>query len=208
MSNLASVVATIRLMASPGQQAAASRDAASRTLMKAAVDREYGPPEVIRIEDVEKPVPTDDWRLRKPDPPPLGWFMNGLQRPKKINILGMEFAGTVDAIGTNVTRVRVGDRVFGGSFKFGAHAEYACFPERSIARMPNNAGFEDAAAIPYGGISALHFLKTAGVKPGQRVLIYGASSSVGTAAVPSRRNQTSAANSRAMARHLSNWSRP
>jgi len=166
--------------------------------MKAAVYREYGPPEVIRIEDVEKPVPTADevrvrivastvstadWRLRKPDPPPLGWFMNGLQRPKKINILGMEFAGTVDAIGKNVTRFKVGDRVFGGSFRFGAHAEHACFPERSIARMPNNAGFEDAAAIPYGGISALHFLKTAGVKPGQKVLIYGASGSVGTAAV-------------------------
>lgn len=166
--------------------------------MKAAVYRKYGPPEVLRIEEVEKPVPADDdvlvrivastvctgdWRLRRPSPLVIGWFMNGFARPKKINILGMEFAGTVDSIGRNVTRFTIGDRVFGASWRFGAHAEYACFPERSIAKMPNNASFEEAAAIPYGGVSALHFLKRAGIKAGQRVLIYGASGSVGTAAV-------------------------
>jgi NADPH:quinone reductase-like Zn-dependent oxidoreductase len=167
-------------------------------IMKAAVYRTYGPPEVVRIEDVEKPAPLDDevlvrisastlctgdWRLRKPDPPPVGWFMNGFPRPKRIKILGMEFAGTVDSIGKNVTGLKVGDRVFGASWRFGAHAEYACFPERSIAKIPHNASFEEAAAIPYGGTSALYFLKRAGVKAGQKVLIYGASGSVGTASV-------------------------
>lgn len=166
--------------------------------MKAAVYRKYGPPEVVRIEDVEKPAPSDDevlvriiastlctgdWRLRRPDPPPVGWFMNGFPRPKRIKILGMEFAGTVDSIGEHVTGFKVGDRVFGVSWRFGAHAEYACFPERSIVKMPHNASFEEAAAIPYGGVSALYFLKRAGVKAGQKVLIYGAAGSVGTASV-------------------------
>ncbi|HUE85387.1 MAG TPA: NAD(P)-dependent alcohol dehydrogenase [Vicinamibacterales bacterium] len=167
--------------------------------MKAAVYRRYGPPEVVRIEDVEKPVPLDDevlvriiastlctgdWRLRRPDPLPVGWFMNGFPRPKRIRILGMEFAGTIDSIGKNVTGLKVGDRVFGASWRFGAHAEYACVPaEGSIAKMPYNASFEEAAAIPYGGASALYYLKSAGVKSGQRVLIYGASGSVGTASV-------------------------
>jgi NADPH:quinone reductase-like Zn-dependent oxidoreductase len=166
--------------------------------MKAAVYRKYGPPEVLRIEDVEKPVPADDdvlvrivastvcsgdWRLRRPSPIFIGWFMNGFGRPKKINILGMEFAGTVDSIGKNVTRFKLGDRVFGGSWRFGAHAEYACFAERSITKIPNNVSFEEAAAIPYGGVSALYFLKKAGIKAGHNVLIYGASGSVGTAAV-------------------------
>jgi NADPH:quinone reductase-like Zn-dependent oxidoreductase len=109
--------------------------------------------------------------------------MNGFRRPRKINVLGMEFAGTVAAIGRSVTRFTVGDRVFGASWKCGAHAEYASFSEREIARMPNHVTFEQAAAIPYGGVSALHFLKSAGVKAGHRVLVYGASGSVGTAAV-------------------------
>ena len=166
--------------------------------MKAAVYRRYGPPEVVCIEEVEDPVPADnevlvrivastvctgDWRLRKPEPPPVGWFMNGFPRPKKINILGMEFAGTVNSIGKSVTRFKVGDQVFGASWRFGAHAEYARALERSMTFIPKNASFEEAAAIPFGGISALHFLQQAGIKAGQRVLIYGASGSVGTAAV-------------------------
>jgi NADPH:quinone reductase-like Zn-dependent oxidoreductase len=166
--------------------------------MKAAVYRAYGPPEVVRLEEIAKPTPTADevvvrivastlctadWRLRKPDPPPMGWLMNGFGRPKKIHVLGMEFAGTVDSIGAGVTEFKVGDRVFGASWRFGAHAEYACFQQRSLASMPRNATFAEAAAIPYGGIAALHFLRTAGIKAGHRVLIYGASGSVGTAAV-------------------------
>lgn len=168
--------------------------------MKAAVYRRYGPPEVVQIEEVDRPVPADnevliriiastvctaDWRLRKPDPPPVGWLMNGFPRPRKINILGMEFAGTVDLIGKSVTRFKVGDRVFGSTgFRFGAHAEYACLPQdQGLTKMPYNASFEEAAAIPFGGISALHFLKRAGAKAEHKVLIYGASGSVGTAAV-------------------------
>jgi NADPH:quinone reductase-like Zn-dependent oxidoreductase len=167
--------------------------------MKAAVYRKYGPPEVVQIEEVEKPSPEDnevllrivastvcsaDWRLRKPDPPPVGWFMNGFPRPKKINILGMEFSGKVDLIGKDVTRFKVGDRVFGLTWRFGGHAEYACLSQdRAVTKMPDNASFEEAAAIPFGGISALHFLKKAGIKEGQEVLIYGASGSVGSAAI-------------------------
>jgi NADPH:quinone reductase-like Zn-dependent oxidoreductase len=166
--------------------------------MKAAVYREYGAPEVVRIEDIPKPVAGDndvvvrivastlcsaDWRLRRPSPPPMGWVMNGFSRPKKINVLGMEFAGTVDSVGPSVTGLKIGDRVFGASWRFGAHAEYACFPERSVARIPDGVGFGAAAAIPYGGITALHFLRLAGIAAGQNVLIRGASGSVGSAAV-------------------------
>jgi NADPH:quinone reductase-like Zn-dependent oxidoreductase len=166
--------------------------------MRAAVYRQYGPPEVVRIEDLPKPVPGDrevvvrvvastlctaDWRMRRPSPAPMGWFMNGFQRPKKINVLGMEFAGTVDSVGADVTGFKAGDRVFGASWRYGAHAEYACFPERAVTRIPEGVGFSTAAAIPCGGMTALHFLKLAGIQPGHDVLIRGASGSVGSAAV-------------------------
>ena len=166
--------------------------------MRAAVYRQYGPPEVVRIEEVPRPVPGDDevvvrvvastlctadWRLRRPSPPPMGWALNGFGRPKKIHVLGMEFAGTVDTVGPGVTAFEVGERVFGASWRFGSHAEYARFPERSLARIPDGVGFEEAAAIPYGGLTALHFLKLAGIEAGQKVLIRGASGSVGSAAV-------------------------
>ena len=166
--------------------------------MKAAVYRAYGPPDVVRIEEVAKPTPgadevvvrivastlcTADWRMRRPSPAPMGWFMNGFARPKKINVLGMEFAGTVDAVGGNVTEFKLGQRVFGASWRYGAHAEFACFPARSLARIPDRVSFEEAAAIPYGGLTALRFLTLAGIKAGHNVLIRGASGSVGTAAV-------------------------
>lgn len=166
--------------------------------MKAAVYRAYGPPDVVRIEEVAKPTPgadevvvrivastlcTADWRMRRPSPAPMGWFMNGFARPKKINVLGMEFAGTVDAVGGNVTEFKLGQRVFGASWRYGAHAEFACFPARSLARIPDRVSFEQAAAIPYGGLTALRFLTLAGIKAGHNVLIRGASGSVGTAAV-------------------------
>ena len=167
--------------------------------MKAAVYRRYGPPNVVQIEDVEKPVPGDnevlvrihattvcaaDWRFRKADPF-LIRFINGLWRPKKINILGMEFAGTVDSAGRAVTRFHGGDQVFGGTgFKFSAHTEYICVAqEGTLAIKPVNMIFEEAAAVSFGGLSALYFLKKAEVQPGQRVLIYGASGSVGVFAV-------------------------
>ena len=166
--------------------------------MKAAVYRAYGPPDVVRIEEVAKPTPgadevvvrivastlcTADWRMRRPSPAPMGWFMNGFARPKKINVLGMEFAGTVDAVGGNVTEFKLGQRVFGASWRYGAHAEFACFPAGSLARIPDRVIFEQAAAIPYGGLTALRFLTLAGIKAGHNVLIRGASGSVGTAAV-------------------------
>jgi NADPH:quinone reductase-like Zn-dependent oxidoreductase len=166
--------------------------------MKAAVYRSYGAPDVVRIEDIAKPTPGDDdvvvrivastlctadWRMRRPSPAPMGWFMNGFARPKKINVLGMEFAGTIDAVGKNVEEFKIGERVFGASWQYGAHAEYARFPARSVARIPDRVSFEHAAAIPFGGMAALHFLRLAGIKAGHNVLVCGASGSVGTAAV-------------------------
>ncbi len=168
--------------------------------MKAAVYSRYGPPEVVQIQEVEKPTlgPTDvlirvhattlcpaDWRYRKADPA-LSRLFSGLLRPTKIRILGMEFAGTVEAVGESVTKFRPGDPVFGstGFFTMGAHAEYVRVSENGmLAVKPTNMQFEEAAAVLYGGVAAVHFLKQTKIKPGQNVLIYGASGSVGVFAV-------------------------
>ncbi len=167
--------------------------------MKAAVYREYGPPEVVQILDVPTPVPKDnemlvrihastvcsaDWRLRKADP----FFIRavfGLRRPKRLNILGMEFAGTVESVGQGVTRFSEGDQIFGATgFKFGTHAEYACVAEDgTVAKRPDNLVSENAAGVFFGGLTALDFLRRGKIGAGQRVLIYGASGSVGTFAV-------------------------
>jgi NADPH:quinone reductase-like Zn-dependent oxidoreductase len=99
-------------------------------------------------------------------------------------VLGGVFSGEIEAVGAGVQRFAVGDRVFGSTMDFGAHAEYICVPETApLAVVPDGLDHEAAAALPFGGITALHFLQKAGVRPGQKVLIYGASGAVGTAAV-------------------------
>jgi len=165
--------------------------------VKAAVYTRYGPPDVVHVAEIEKPAPKDseilvriratticaaDWRLRKADPF-LVRLMNGLLRPT-INALGAEFAGTIESVGRNVTRFRAGDDVFGSpGFKFGAHAEYICVPEHAVVKKPVTQTHEEAAAVLFGGISALHFLRRAKVQTEHKVLIYGASGSVGVFAV-------------------------
>lgn len=165
--------------------------------MKAAVCDRYGPPEVLRIEDVAKPRPAKgevlvrvrastvsagDVRLRLASPffvrAIFGLFRPGFRTP------GMAFAGTVEEVGRDATGYRVGDTVFGSTgLKFRANAEYACAPVGLVAAKPANASFGEAAAIVFGGASALHFLKRANIQRDQRVLIYGASGSVGSAMV-------------------------
>jgi NADPH:quinone reductase-like Zn-dependent oxidoreductase len=122
--------------------------------------------------------------MRKADPF-IARFMNGLWRPRRVQILGMEFAGTVESVGKAVTGFAVGDEVFGSpGFRFGAHAEYTCVPDDALmATKPVNMTFEEAAAVLFGGVSALHFLKKARIQAGQRVLVYGASGSVGVFAI-------------------------
>lgn len=166
--------------------------------MKAAVYERYGPPEVVKVVEVATPSPAagevlirveattitaGDARFRKADP----WFLrflNGISRPQKIKVLGMEVAGTVHAVGKDVSKFRPGDEVFGSTgFKFGAHAEYAAAVEALLVNKPPQCPFAEAAAIPFGGVSALHFLRAANISPGQNVLVYGASGNVGTNAV-------------------------
>ena len=163
--------------------------------MKAVVCDRYGPPEVLRLDEVERPVPKDDEVLvrihattvnrtdcgyRAADPF-FSRVFTGLRRPKR-RIPGMELAGVVEAVGSAVSEFKVGDEVFG--VRSGAHAEYVCVREQgALAHKPAAMSFEEAAAVSDGAIIALACLTKAASLEGRRILIYGASGSIGTAAV-------------------------
>ncbi|MCU7737999.1 NAD(P)-dependent alcohol dehydrogenase [Priestia megaterium] len=171
--------------------------------MKAMVCTKYGKPDVLQLEEVENPIPKEneilikihattvtsgDCRVRSFNSPLLLWLpmriVLGLRKPRK-SILGVELAGEVENVGKNVTRFKKGDELFAMTgMKFGGYAEYICLPEKgTIAVKPENVTCEEAASISFGGTTALHFFRKGNIQAGQKVLIYGASGAVGTAAV-------------------------
>ncbi len=172
-------------------------------IMKAIICTKYGPPNVLQLQNVEKPKPkenevlvkihatsvsTGDCRIRGFNSPLLFWIpmriILGFRKPRK-PILGVELSGEIEDIGSDVTQFKKGDPVFAlTELNLGGYAEYTCVHESGlIALKPTNVTYEEAAVIPFGGTSALHFLRKGQIKKGQQVLIYGASGSVGTAAV-------------------------
>jgi NADPH:quinone reductase-like Zn-dependent oxidoreductase len=173
--------------------------------LRAIVCTRYGPPEVLELQEVEKPVPTEHEVLVKihattvtssdcfvrsalrSAPLTIQILMRlvvGVRRPRR-PILGMVAAGEIERAGSGVARFRAGDRVYAFTkLRFGCYAEHTCVPEAStLASAPSNLTHEEAAAIPYGGLLALHYLRKGKIRSGHRVLIYGASSAVGTSAV-------------------------
>ena len=171
--------------------------------MRAVVCERYGPPEVLELRDVAKPVPRDgeilvkinattvnsaDARIRALRVPrglrlPVRLRL-GLSGPRQ-QILGLDLAGEVEATGSSVTRFKPGDRVVGSTgFKFGCHAEYRCLPEAgAVAPIPDGLDYEHAVALSFGGCTALHFLRRGNLERGERILVNGASGAVGAMAV-------------------------
>ncbi len=172
--------------------------------MKAIVCERYGPPEVLHLREIAKPVPKDneilvrvratsvtigDTRMRSFTVPRAQWLPArlylGLTKPRRA-VLGMEIAGDVEAVGQQVTRFTVGDAVFASTFNtnFGGYAEYKCLPQDGlVALKPSNLTYEEAAVAVGGGVTALCCIRKGHIQPGQKVLIYGASGSVGSMAV-------------------------
>ncbi len=177
--------------------------------MKAIICEKYGPPEVLQYKEIPKPIPKDhevlikvrattvhigDTKVRSLRPgfgpvrdfffKPAMRFMMGFKGPR-VKILGMELSGEIEDIGKQVSKFKKGDAIFASTeFEFGSYVEYRCMPEDGIlALKPNHMSFEEAAPVSNGGLTALLNLRKTNIKPGEKVLIYGASGSVGTYAV-------------------------
>ena len=169
--------------------------------MKAIVYTKYGSPDVLQVKEVDKPKPKDDEVLIKVYAAEVTkadcemrsfnfqvkWFWlplriaMGLTKPKK-QILGVYFAGEVDSVGKDVSKFKTGDQIFGATrLRLGAYGEYVCLPASyTLVPKPNNMSFEEAAAVPLGGLNALHFLRKANIRKGEEVLVNGAGGSIGT----------------------------